>query len=212
MNSTQVSVDLAKSVFQVAISTTPGRVDRHHRMSRERFRRFFAQQERMEVLMETCGSAHHWGRELEALGHQVRLLPPSDVARYRDGNKIDRADAIAIPEASRNERIDEVPVKTIEQQALTSLHRLRSAYVADRTSRINTVRGVLREFGHAIPQGSRAFVERARLALEGKRLPQGLRLELGHALDEIESFRETITHLTRRIAGVVKRLPDVEYL
>jgi transposase len=91
--------------------------------------------------MEASGSAHHWGRELQGFGHEVRLLPPSDVARYRDGNKTDRADAIAILEAGRNEAIDPVPVKTLEQQALTSLHRLRSAYVADRTARINTVRG-----------------------------------------------------------------------
>ena len=147
MNCTQVSVDLAKSVFQVAISSEPGRVDRHHRLSRERFRRFFAERDSTEVLMEACGTAHHWGRELQAMGHRVRLLPPSDVARYRDGNKTDRADAIAILEASRNERIDDVPVKTIEQQALTSLPRLRSAYVADRTAGINTVRGNLREFG-----------------------------------------------------------------
>ena len=155
MNSTQVAVDLAKSVFQVAISTVPGRVDEQRRLSRERFRRFFAERRATEVLMEACGTAHHWGRELEALGHRVRLLPPADVARYRDGNKTDRADAIALLEASRNERIDAVPVKTLEQQALTSLHRLRSAYVADRTARINTVRGILREFGHAIPQGAR---------------------------------------------------------
>jgi len=112
MHTTQASVDLAKSVFQVAISTTPGRVDQHHRLSRTRFERFFAEREEMEVLMEACGTAHHWGRELEAMGHRVRLLPPSDVARYRDGNKTDRADAIALLEASRNERIDAVPVKT----------------------------------------------------------------------------------------------------
>ena len=162
--------------------------------------------------MEACGTAHHWGREREALGHEVRLLPPSDVARYRDGNKTDRADAIAILEASRNERIDAVPVKTLEQQALTSLHRLRSAYVADRTSRINTVRGILREFGHAIPQGSRAFVERARVVLEDEQLPPDLQLELGRALDEIEGFRETITAITGRIESVGRRLPAVEYL
>lgn len=162
----------------------------------------------MEVLLEACGSAHHWGRELEALGHQVRLLPPSDVARYRDGNKTDRADAIAILEASRNERIDDVPVKSIQQQALTSLHRLRSAYVADRTSRINTVRGILREFGHAIPQGSRTFVERARLTLEDDPIPHDLRTELGRALDEIVAFGETVTDITNRIqVGVA---PDHE--
>ena len=108
MNSTRVAVDVAKSVFQVGVSTVPGRVDQHRRLSRERFRRFFAEQPSMEVLMEACGTAHHWGRELEALGHRVRLLPPSDVARYRDGNKTDRADVVAILEASRNEAIDAV--------------------------------------------------------------------------------------------------------
>lgn len=212
MKSTQVAVDLAKSVFQVAISTKPGRVDQHRRLSRERFRRFFAEQESTEVLMEACGTAHHWGRELEALGHQVRLLPPSDVARYRDGNKTDRADTIAILEASRNEAIDAVPVKTLEQQALTSLHRLRSAYVSDRTARINTVRGILREFGHAIPQGARTFVARARVALDDEQLPHDLRLELGRALDEIVAFRQKTRDLTDRIEVIGETMPDVKYL
>lgn len=212
MNSTQVAVDLAKSVFQVAISTTPGRIDQHHRLSRERFRRFFAQHESTDVLMEACGTAHHWGRELEALGHRVRLLPPSDVARYRDGNKTDRADAIAILEASRNEAIDPVPVKTVEQQALTSLHRLRSAYVADRTARINTVRGILREFGHAIPQGARTFVAHARVALDDNQLPQHLRDELGRALDEIVAFKRAADEITRRIESLAEQMPDVSYL
>jgi transposase len=212
MNSTQVAVDLAKSVFQVAISTVPGRVDQHRRLSRERFRRFFAEQPTSEVLMEACGTAHHWGRELEALGHRVRLLPPADVARYRDGNKTDRADAIALLEASRNERIDAVPVKTLEQQALTSLHRLRSAYVADRTARINTVRGILREFGYAIPQGAGTFVARARVALDDEQLPEALKHELGCALDEIVSFKQKIQALTERIETIGHTMPDVKYL
>lgn len=212
MKDTQASVDLAKSVFQVAISTTPGRVDQQHRLSRTRFHRFFAEREEMEVLMEACGTAHHWGRELQALGHRVRLLPPSDVARYRDGNKTDRADAIALLEASRNERIDEVPVKTIEQQALTSLHRLRSAYVADRTSRINTVRGILREFGHALPRGSRKVVERARVAVEDEQLPEDLRQELEWAIDEIDAFQEKSRVITARIERLGSSLPEVAFL
>jgi transposase len=212
MNSTRVAVDLAKSVFQVAVSTEPGRIDEQRRLSRERFRRFFAEHEVVEVLMEACGTAHHWGRELEALGHRVRLLPPADVARYRDGNKTDRADTIAILEASRNEAIDAVPVKTLEQQALTSLHRLRSAYVADRTARINTVRGILREFGHAIPQGSRTFVAHARVALDDKQLPKDLRHELAAALDEIVAFRHKIRALTERIEAIGETIPDVEHL
>lgn len=212
MKTTQASVDLAKSVFQVALSTTPGRVDDQHRLSRKRFRRFFAEREPTEVLMEACGTAHHWGRELEAMGHRVRLLPPADVARYRDGNKTDRADAIALLEASRNERIDDVPVKTIEQQALTSLHRLRSAYVADRTRRINTVRGILREFGYALPQGAKTVVEKVRIVLDDERLPIDLREELGLALDEIDGLRDKAKAVARRIERSSSELPEVELL
>ena len=152
MNSTRVAVDVTKSLFQVATSSVPGRVDQHHRLSRKRFRKFFAERASSEVLMEACGSAHHWGRELQGLGHQVRLLPPSDVARYRDGNKTDRADAIAILEAGRNEAIDPVPVKTLEQQALTSLHRLRAAYVADRTARSTPCAGSCGSSGTRSPR------------------------------------------------------------
>ena len=212
MNSTRMAVDVAKSVFQVATSTVPGRVEQHQRLTRERFHRFVAACPSSEFVMEACGSAHHWGRELEALGHTVRLLPPADVARYRDGNKTDRADAIAILEAARNEAIDPVPVKTLEQQSLTSLHRLRSAYVADRTARINTVRGILREFGHMIPQGSRTFVSRARTVLTDESLSADLRHELGRALDEIATFRQTILELTTKIERIGQQIPAVDML
>ena len=166
MNTTQVSVDVAKSVFQVAVSHSPGRVHAQHRLSRGGLRRFFAGHEPVEVLMEACGSAHHWGRELEAQGHRVSLLPPTDVSRYRDGSKTDRADTKALLEAARNRAIDRVPVKSEEQQAVTALHRLRSGYLATRTARINAVRGHLREFGVSIPLGASRVIPHARAALE----------------------------------------------
>ena len=83
MQTTQVAVDLAKSVFQVAVSHAPGRVDKQHRLSRQRFRTFFLHRPPTHVLMEACGSAHHWGRELQTLGHQVSLLPPDEVPEGR---------------------------------------------------------------------------------------------------------------------------------
>jgi transposase len=87
MHTMHVGVDLAKSVFEVALSTTPGQVEQRHRFTRARFRRFFEQLEPVDVLMEACGSAHYWGRELQALGHKVSLLHPGDVARYRGVTK-----------------------------------------------------------------------------------------------------------------------------
>lgn len=143
MNTTQVAVDLAKLVFEVAVSHRPGQVDERKRLTRQRFRSFFEERPPVEVVLEACGTAHYWGRELQAMGHRVVLLPPGDVSRYRDGNKTDRADAKALLEARRNEAIDLVPVKSIDQQAIAALHRLRSGYLQTRTARINAVRGHL---------------------------------------------------------------------
>lgn len=111
MQTTQVAVDLAKSVFEVAISYEPGRVAQQRRLNRAKFRQFLERQEPSEILMEACGTAHYWGRECQAMGHRVRLLPGGDVGRYRDGNKTDRTDTKALLEAARNDRIDAVPVK-----------------------------------------------------------------------------------------------------
>ena len=83
----QIGVDLAKSVFEVAVSQVPGRVHERRRLSRAALTAFFAARPPAEVLLEACGSAHHWGRELQRLGHTVRLLPAGDVARNRAGTK-----------------------------------------------------------------------------------------------------------------------------
>lgn len=212
MNSTQIAVDLAKSVFQVAESSTPGCIDRQHRLSRARFQRFFAQHEPVEVLMEACGTAHHWGRELEALGHTVSLLPPADVRRYRDGNKTDRADTKALLEAARNQAIDAVPVKTIDQQTITALHRLRSGYLQTRTARINCVRGLLREFGIMIPVGARHLVPRAQAAIKDGTVPTDLEPVLQDAIAEIEELRHKARDIERRLKGLVKHMPDAALL
>lgn len=212
MNSTQIAVDLAKSVFQVAVSNTPGRVDEEHRLSRARFERFFAEREPVEVLMEACSTAHHWGRELEGLGHTVSLLPPADVRRYRDGNKTDRADAKALLEAARNEAIDAVPVKTIDQQTITALHRLRSGYLQTRTARINCVRGLLREFGVTIPVGARHLVPRTRSAIETAAVPADFGPVLEDALTEIEELKRKARALELRLKRLAKHMPEVGIL
>jgi len=98
--------------------------------------------------------AHHWGREAQARGHRVRLLPPRDVRPYVRGNKTDRSDAAALLEANRNEAIRPVPVKSVEQHTLVALHRMRASWVAARTARLNTLRGLLRELGVMIPMRS----------------------------------------------------------
>lgn len=212
MNTTQVGVDVAKAVFEVAVSETPGAVSERHRLSRERFRRFFATREASNVLMEACGSAHYWGRELEAMGHQVSLLHPGDVARYRDGNKTDRADAKALLEAARNAAIDPVPVKSREQQAIAALHRLRQGYLQTRTARINAVRGHLREFGVVIPVGARGVTAKAEAALNAEELPEFLRQALRDVLDEIESLHTKAEHLRSELEILARSMPEATVL
>lgn len=212
MSSLQIGVDLAKSVFEVALSPVPGQVRTRHRLSRAAFTTFFAEQPPAEVLLEACGSAHHWGRELQRLGHRVTLLPPRDVARYRDGNKTDRADAKALLEAARNRDLSRVPVKSVEQQAVLALHRLRQGYLRTRTARINALRGHLREFGLVIPVGARHVLPQAHAALAEETVPMFLRPALRAVLDEITALEAQAAQVVTQLTALAEQVPDVQRL
>ena len=213
MEHTTIAVDLAKSVFQVAVSHRPGRVDEERRLSRDRFLPFFAQRPPATILLEACGSAHFWARQLEPFGHTVRLLPPHDVRRYVRRNKTDRTDAKALLEADRNEEIHAVPVKNVEHQAIASLHRLRSTWLATRTTRLNTVRGLLREFGIFIPVGSQHVVPRVReLLAEPTAIPLLLRTTLATACDEITGLEVNMRSVERQLAALAAQIADVTLL
>jgi transposase len=208
---TTIAVDVAKSVFEVAVSQRPGRVSSSHRLTRKRFARFLAEQAPATVVMEACGMAHGWGREAQARGHEVRLLPPRDVRPYVRGNKTDRSDARALLEAYRNEAIRPVPVKSIEQHALTGLHRLRAAWVATRTSRLNTIRGLLRELGLMIPVGSRQVVPRVwELVSEVESgVPELLRPVLAEAAREVAELERRIGEVEAQLEGIARQSPLV---
>jgi len=150
------------------------------------------------------------GRELRALGHQVRLLPPHEVRSYVHRSKTDRADAEALLEAHRNERIREVPVKSLVQQTLAGLHRLRSAWMSDRTARINLVRGLLRELGFSIPVGARHVVVQTLGLLE--KLPEPLRPMLAEACQEIRDFEARIAAVEKQLRALAKQTPVVKRL
>jgi len=214
MKSTTIAVDLAKNVFQVAVSRQPGKVAESHRLSRARFLRFFSDRKPAIVLLEACGTAHFWGRKLQSLGHEVLLLPPSHVRPYVRRNKTDQADTKGLLEAHRNDQIHPVPVKSIAQQTLTALHRLRSAWVADRTARINLVRGLLRELGLTIPVGSSHVVPQAWALLEDAKaeIPDPLRLALAEACLEIRDFEARILTIEKQLRILATQLPVVKRL
>jgi len=209
-----IAVDLAKSVFEVAVSRHQGRVAERHRLSRARFLPFFAQRELVTVLLEACSSAHFWAREIEKLGHRVVLLPPHLVRPYRRRHhKTDRADAKALLEAFRNAEIHPVPAKSVEQQSLTALHRLRSGWLATRTARINAIRGVLRELGHTIPQGAGKVVPRVHELLDAESsIPFPLRAALIEACLEIEDLEQRARNASKQLEVLASEIPTVGHL
>ena len=117
MNATTVAVDLAKNVFQLAVADGQWHVVESHRLTRAQFERWFPNREVSLVIMEACGSAHHWARWLNGLGIEVMLLPAAYVRAYVKRNKTDAADALALLEAARCADIVPVRVKSVDQQA-----------------------------------------------------------------------------------------------
>lgn len=213
MEHTTIAVDLAKSVFQVAVSHRPGHLDEEHRLSRERFLTFFAPRPAVTIVLEACGSAHHWPRQLEPLGHAVRLRPAHDVRPYVRRNKTDRTDAKGLLEANRNEEIHPVPVKTVEHQAMASLHRLRSTWLATRTARLNTVRGLLREFRVFIPVGAQHVVPCVRTLLtDPAPVPLLLHPTLAAGCDEITVLEANMQVVERQLATLAEQMADVTLL
>lgn len=207
-----IAVDLAKTVFEIAGSKEPGRICLRRRVGRGQMVQFFSREPASTVLLEACGSSHHWARQLESLGHRVLLLPPHHVRRYVLRDKTDKADAAALLEAHRNEQISPVPVKTIHQQTLASVHRLRSGWMATRTARINTLRGLLRELGLTIPRGPHHLLPGLQGALASGAIPEPLHPVLLCAAEEIRQLEARIHQAERELKTLSYSLPPTKRL
>ena len=158
-----IGLDIAKSVFQVHGVDSSGAVVIGKRVSRLKLLEFFAALQPCLVGIEACPSAHYWGRELQALGHTVRLMPPSYVKAYLKRSKNDVNDAAAICEAVTRPSMRFVPIKTKEQQAALMLHRARQLLVRQRTMLSNALRGHLAELGIVSAKGRNGIGELLKL-------------------------------------------------
>ena len=210
MNATTVAIDLAKDVFELAFADAQGRIIERKRLSRRAFSRCLRNRPPLRVVMEACGSAHHWARAFQAQGHAVRLLPARAVKPYVQGNKTDRADAAGILEADRCGQIASVAIKTPQQQGVQAQHRVRERLKAQRTSLLNLSRGVLREFGVAIPLGATKVKPAVRDALEDgdNALPMPLRQTLADLLDRIGALETMMVDIERQLGAFASRDVD----
>jgi transposase len=176
MNATTVAVDLAKSVFELVAADEHWKVLERARLTRRQFERWFDKRLVRLVVMEACATAHHWARTLRARGIEVRLLPAQYVRAYVKRNKTDAADALALLEAARACDITPVAVKSVEQQSLQALHRLRSGWITTRTRRINTLRGFCREFGMEVSVGAAKGLAQIARLLADEHVSAGVKL------------------------------------
>jgi len=214
MDTTTIAVDLAKQVFEVAEANRAGRVTGRRRLTRTQFARFLQQQPPAHVVMEACGTAHHWGRTAQACGHRVSLLPAQYVRPFVRRQKTDRTDATGLLDAVKADGIHPVAVKTVAQQELLALHRMRQQWMTTRTARINALRGFLREHGIAVATGpARIVAHVAQLIADADaQVPPRLRHLLASIIDDIRAIEAHIDRVERDLRVVADTDPVVERL
>lgn len=208
---TTIGLDLAKHVFQVHGADAEGSPIFNRKLRRAEVLRFFAKQPACLVGLEACGGSHYWAREIAALGHEVRLIPPAYVKPFVKRGKTDAADAEAISEAVIRKTMRFVPVKTAEQQAAAMVLKARALLVRQRTQSINALRAHLSELG--IIAGARSakvagLIDIVRDETDA-RLPKAARLALSAIADQIEALTRQIDALEREIVREAKRDEDM---
>jgi transposase len=201
-----VGLDIAKTVFQVHGVDEEGQTVLRKQLRRSQLLKFFARLEPCLIGLEACGGAHYWGRELTALGHEVKLVPPSYVKAYVKRGKNDAVDAEAICEAVTRPSMRFVPVKSAAQQAALTPHRVRDMLIRQRTMLINTLRGQMAEFGIIAPRGraKRAGLIEVLHDEADSRLPEAARVMLREVAETIADLEARLARIDRTIVTQVK--------
>ena len=214
---TTVGLDIAKSVFQVHGVDGDGNVIVRRQLKRRYVVAFFQKLPPCLVGIEACASAHHWSRELQALGHTVRLMPPAYVKPYVKRHKNDATDAEAICEAVTRPNMRFVATKTPEQQSCLTLHRTRHLFIRQQTSVINAIRAHLAEFGIVAPVGRNGVEQLLGVAADAsdKRLPEVARACVAALGAQLQTLKTQILQFDRMIMAwhrsseASRRLDDI---
>jgi transposase len=214
---TTIGLDIAKSVFQVHGVDAEGNVILRRQLKRRYVVVFFQKLPPCLVGIEACASSHHWSRELQALGHTVRLMPPAYVKPYVKRQKNDATDAEAICEAVTRPNMRFVPTKTPEQQSCLTLHRTRHLFIRQQTSVINAIRAHLAEFGIVAPVGRNGVEQLLGVVADGsdRRLPEIARTCVAVLGSQLQSLKAQILKFDRMIMAwhrsseASRRLDDI---
>lgn len=209
MKAKLVGIDLAKSVFQVCVIALSGGVLFNKKFTRAKFLEWLKDLEPTTVAMEACATGHFWGRKLQAAGHTVRLIPAQHVKAFCRVHKNDSGDALAITEAVQRPKMHFVPVKSLGQQDLQLLGRVRSKMVSQRTELISQIRGLASEYGVSFPVSRRALMAGLPLALEDATngLTHVARFALLGLLEDVRALDTRLDGLALQTAALAKQEP-----
>ena len=201
---------LAKNVIQVSVVSPRGKELLNRSFTRTKFAEFLGKQKPSLIAFESCASAHYWARAAERHGHEARIIPAKAVAPFRQGHKTDRNDALAVAEAARRPNIKDAPMKTAEQQGLQAIQRSRELLIGECTALSNHLRGILLEFGVAIPQGFASLASCTAGDPRGRR-QRDCRTYIGRrctvCINVLLELREDIESMTKEVDGLVKQHP-----
>ena len=213
-NTSTITIDLAKTVFQVAFFNRHGSFKSNTKVNEAKMLAFIAQHPGATICMEACSTAHHFGRKFQAQGYQVKLIPAHIVAKYRTGNKNDANDALAIFEAFKRPKTYFVQVKTLEQQDLACLLRLRQGHMKHRTQLINRARGLGLEYGVKIAKTVGRFKKQLPEHLEdaSNALTPSIRFVLQQLLQELYHIEVQIKQATESLMALAKQIPACRLL
>lgn len=202
-------IDLAKNHFSIHVVNSQGKVILHKSVTRSKLLPTLANMPPMRIGLEACGGAHYWARTLNGLGHDARIMAVKYVVPHRTKGKNDLNDAIAICQAVQHSSTRFVPVKSPEQQAILSVHRMREHWVRERTALMNRIRALLSEFGLIIPVGRSSLMKQVPLMLEDaeNELPHLARTVIADAYHHLEALNQRIAD-TEQVFDAFAKVSD----
>jgi transposase len=209
---TAVGIDTAKTTFYLSGFSASGEMMGRKKLSRAGLKKWLVKQSPLTVYMEACGGSHEWGRSLKAMGHKVKLIAPHFVTPFRQGEKNDWNDALAIGIAGAQPTMRFVAVKNVDQQTIQSLHRVRSRLQRDRVAVSNQLRGLLMEFGEVLPRSIPVLRKRVPGILELSKFDGVLGELLQGLLDELKQRDEQVKQYTIWIEQLAKADPVAKAL
>lgn len=204
-----IGIDLAKNIFQISCVDSTQRTEVLNKaIKRKDLLNFMRNQRKSRVFMEACGGAHYWARQIQLLGHEVHMIAPQFVKPFRKGHKTDANDALAIAEAGMRVDMRFVPLKTLEQQDVQAIHRVRERLIKQRTQIINQTHAILLEFGIASAKGQPALRRTVQLALENaeNELSPVMRALLSEQMQEINVLNERLKQMDLQVSQLSRSI------